>query len=202
MLNQLFWKNLARGELFKRCKKGNLQPQIFAGVWCLLLTLFQKRGRGGVSSLPLPQCEFSAYVPDTLNHLLHKGEQQEGYRGSWDNDGLLKHLAGRHKWSLGRFSLGSTGALRSLGSRNPASWPNLDLARRSGDRAGVSPNLWKAKATSAVQPKQGREGSCLLSVFLPGARRCAWAERLNSSDSSACYRLCHWLPECQILSIC
>lgn len=81
----------------------------------------------------------------------------------------------------------------SLGSRSPASWPKLDRARRSDDRAGAPLNLWKVKATSAVQPQKGREGSCLPSVFLPGARRCAWAERLNSSDSSACYRLCHWL---------
>jgi len=74
-------------------KKRKLQPQIFAGVWCLLLTPFQKRGRGDVSSLPLLQCEFGAYVPDNLNHLLRKGEQQEGCLGTWDNAGILKHLA-------------------------------------------------------------------------------------------------------------
>lgn len=119
----LFCNSLAGGGLFKKRKKRKLQPQIFAGVWCLLLTPFQKRGRGDVSSLPLLQCEFSAYVPDNLNHLLHKGEQQEGYLGTWDNDGILKHLAGWHsrsntKWSSDNFSLRSTGALLSLGSRS------------------------------------------------------------------------------------
>lgn len=75
-------------------KKRKLQPQIFAGVWCLLLTPFQKRGRGDVSSLPLLQCECRASVPDDLNHLLHEGEHQEGCSGTWENDGVLKHLAG------------------------------------------------------------------------------------------------------------
>lgn len=209
-MKTLFCKSLAGGGLCKKCKKRKLQPQIFAGVWCLLLTPFQEQGRGDVSSLPLLQREVGAYVPDNLNHLLHKGEQQESYLGTWDNDGILKHLAGWHsrsntKWSLDNFSPRSAGALLSLGSRNSS------VAKAGSCQKGLLP-YWstsgplKGEGSFTSSAPKGKRGQLLIEYIfarhknqVPQGcvqdRRHAWAESQNSSDSSACYCLCHWFQK-------
>lgn len=204
-MKTLFCKSLAEGELFKKCqkqKKRKLQCQIFAGVWCLLLTPFQKCGRGDVSSLPVLQCEFGVYVPDNLNHLLHKDEQQEGYLGMGHNDGILKHLAGWHsrsniKWSLDNSPLGSTDVQLSLGSRNSF------LAKAGSHQKGLLPpgHLWKMKETQQFSHKNGRKGSCSLSIFLPDIKIACHkvvsrTEGMHElKDSSVCRHLCHWLQK-------
>lgn len=170
---------------------------------------------GDVSSLPLLQCEFSSCVPDHLNHLLHRGEQQEG---TWDNDGILKLLAGwlsrsNIKWSSDNFSFGSAGAQLSLGSRN-SSLAKAGSFQRGCYHTRVSLNLWKVRANSAVQLRS-REDSCSWIIFLPAyknqmpwgcvqSRRHAWVGRLSSSDSCILLSVplpSESVPECQVLSM-